>query len=75
MNSLLRIKNLHKVYKTDVGTIHALKGVSLDIEQGEIFGLLGVNGAGKQPFLVLLQQSTHQQAARFCTRTHLSMVQ
>jgi ABC-2 type transport system ATP-binding protein len=41
--TLLQICNLHKIY----GTLHALKGVSLSIYEGEIISLLGVNGAGK----------------------------
>jgi branched-chain amino acid transport system ATP-binding protein len=41
--SLLKIDNVHTYY----GNIHALKGISLDIEQGEIVTLIGGNGAGK----------------------------
>jgi branched-chain amino acid transport system ATP-binding protein len=41
--SLLTIDNVHTYY----GNIHALKGISLDIEQGEIVTLIGGNGAGK----------------------------
>src|SRR5213080_4956005 len=37
------IDNLHKSY----GTIQAVKGISLRVQQGEIFGFLGPNGAGK----------------------------
>jgi ABC-2 type transport system ATP-binding protein len=37
------ISNVHKAY----GTTHVLKGVHLEVAQGEIFGLLGPNGAGK----------------------------
>lgn len=43
---LLAIKNVTKTYK-GTPTIHALKGVNLDIYQGEVLSLLGINGAGK----------------------------
>ena len=43
MPSAIRIRDVHKSY----GALRALGGVSLEIEQGEIFGLLGPNGAGK----------------------------
>ena len=44
MTSILSVKNLKKSY--DSG-FQALKGVNLDIEEGEILALLGPNGAGK----------------------------
>ncbi|MEE9351447.1 MAG: ABC transporter ATP-binding protein [Thiotrichaceae bacterium] len=44
MTLALSIKNLHKRYTNDV---YALKGIDLDIEQGDFFALLGANGAGK----------------------------
>ena len=45
---MLRITNLHTYY----GGIHALKGVSLDIKEGEIITLIGANGAGKSTTLM-----------------------
>lgn len=47
MRTLLRVKNIAKTYQTPRGPIESLKGVSLDIMQGEVLSLLGVNGAGK----------------------------
>ncbi len=41
--AMLEVTNLHTYY----GNIHALKGISLTIEQGEIVTLIGANGAGK----------------------------
>ncbi len=47
-NVVLRIQNIKKQYQTNKEKpIDALKGVTLDIHQGEIISLLGVNGAGK----------------------------
>lgn len=41
--ALLKLENVHSYY----GGIHALKGVSLHVEKGEIVTLIGSNGAGK----------------------------
>lgn len=48
--NIIEIKNLCKNYKTK----EALKDVSLSVEQGGIFGLLGVNGAGKTTMIKIL---------------------
>lgn len=46
--TLVQVNALEKIYKRkDGGTVHAVQGVSLDIQRGEIFSLLGPNGAGK----------------------------
>ncbi len=44
---LLDVRDLHVYY----GNIHALKGVSLQVERGEVVALLGANGAGKSTTL------------------------
>jgi ABC-2 type transport system ATP-binding protein len=47
---VIEIRNLAKQY----GKIEALKGVTLGVEKGEIFGLLGQNGAGKTTMVKIL---------------------
>ncbi len=43
MPTSLRLENLHKRFRA----IHAVKGVSLTVDRGEVLGFLGPNGAGK----------------------------
>ncbi len=49
MDNVLRIENLHKSFKTGfmLKRKKILKGISLEVRGGEIFGYLGPNGAGK----------------------------
>ncbi len=50
MNTILSIQDLHKRY----GKIHAVNGLSLDVEEGAVFGILGPNGSGKSTTLGIL---------------------
>jgi len=44
---MLEVENIHSYY----GNIHALRGISLTVEKGEIVTLIGANGAGKSTTL------------------------
>lgn len=41
--TILKVKDLHVYY----GSIHAIKGISFEVQKGEIVSLIGANGAGK----------------------------
>ena len=48
---VIEVKNLEKIYRS--GT-HAVKGISFEVNKGEIFGILGPNGAGKTTALQMM---------------------
>lgn len=59
---VLRVRNLHHWYNEEV---HALKGVTFDIQQGQIIGIIGQNGSGKTTLarhLVGLLKPTNEDA-------------
>ena len=58
--SLLELKEIHSYY----GNIHALKGVSLTVEGGEIVTLIGANGAGKTTTLRSVSGLLHPKSGK-----------
>ena len=52
---MLSVKGLHTFY----GKIHALKGIDLEINEGEIVTLVGSNGAGKSTLLNTITGLVH----------------
>ncbi len=47
MNTILKVEDINVYY----GAIHAIKGVSFEVNQGEVVTLIGANGAGKSTVL------------------------
>lgn len=47
---LLKIEDLRAYYKTPVGVVKAVDGVSMTVEKGEVFGIAGESGCGKSTF-------------------------
>jgi branched-chain amino acid transport system ATP-binding protein len=54
-NLILKLDDVHTYY----GTIHALKGISLEVYEGEIVTLIGANGAGKSTTLRSINGLNH----------------
>ena len=46
--------NLHKTFTSKKESVEAVKGVSFSVEQGEVFSILGANGAGKSTTILML---------------------
>ena len=44
---MIKLENVSKTFKTKDGYLNAVDGISLSIEKGEIFGIIGFSGAGK----------------------------
>ncbi len=57
---ILRVEDIHTYY----GSIHALKGISLDVRAGEIVTLIGANGAGKSTTLRSINGLNHPRKGR-----------
>ncbi|PKL10170.1 MAG: ABC transporter ATP-binding protein [Spirochaetae bacterium HGW-Spirochaetae-7] len=62
--SLLELEDIHSYY----GNIHALKGVSLKVEEGEIVSLIGANGAGKTTTLRSISGLLHPRKGKVIFR-------
>ena len=56
---IIQIRNLTKTFGDGEGAVHALENINLDIEQGEIFGIIGLSGAGKSTLVRCMNLLEH----------------
>ncbi|SCW37941.1 D-methionine transport system ATP-binding protein [Lachnospiraceae bacterium C10] len=47
MSAIITVENLNKTFNTKDGAFQAIRDVSLEIEEGAIYGIIGMSGAGK----------------------------
>jgi ABC-2 type transport system ATP-binding protein len=62
----VEVRDVHKRY----GAVHALAGVTLEVEEGEFFALLGPNGAGKTTLISALGGLVRPDAGRLSIMGH-----
>ena len=51
---MIKLKNLNKSYSTDFNKLHVLKGIDLDIGEGQLVSIMGSSGSGKSTLLNIL---------------------
>lgn len=51
---MLKIENLHKSYDTGQSKLHVLKGINLEISEGEFVSIMGSSGSGKSTLLNII---------------------
>ncbi len=52
--SIIRVNQLHKSYVTGNNSLHVLKGLDIDIKEGEMVSIMGSSGSGKSTLLNIL---------------------
>jgi len=60
----VRIRGLEKTFRTRDGDVEVLKGIDLEVEAGDIFGVIGFSGAGKSTLLRCLNRLESPDAGR-----------
>ncbi len=53
-NGVIRAEDVHKYYELGETRVHALRGVSIEIESGEFLAIMGASGSGKSTFMNIL---------------------
>ena len=53
-SAVIRVEDVHKYYDLGETRVHALRGVSVAIEQGEFLAIMGASGSGKSTFMNML---------------------
>lgn len=54
MMTMIEMKNVYKTYRRKDVTTEALKGIDLEVQEGDIFGVIGYSGAGKSTLVRLV---------------------
>ena len=51
---MIKLRNVHKTYVMGTNKLHALKGINLEVEKGEMLSIMGSSGSGKSTLLNII---------------------
>src|SRR6516225_5435879 len=51
---VIRVEDVHRVYELGETRVHALRGVSVEVDSGEFVAIMGASGSGKSTFMNML---------------------
>jgi len=54
MSAVIKLEEIHKIYHTGEVDVHAVRGVTLEIERGAFVAVMGASGSGKSTIMNML---------------------